>query len=394
MSKKPDQPGKVKYSSKGSVSNYTDMVISEEEYGVSFSQQCQIQKLIKEDIRSFLFDVVHPVTKNPNLDNRSAEYKNIQKYAAKVKRESFFYELNPEQLDFIGKNHKRMRPTEMTLTLFPEIAKKNVAGTREGKCIAKYTKAIERRDLKSSIKGKKLLEQFEDPTQLEIDLDFVPPKNFKDLCTVINNSDINASYNPDQLSKEQKKNLNSLKGYLQSTRFMITMDSAPTTLYKKIVFNEYVRATYDKNDLTADELNGYITLCDSYGQETQAKKHLILLNDALETGADDDDPKLRMGLIEAISSKTSELNNISKQQQTLQEKLSGTRIKRLETQTEIGESLILFVDKWKEEEYRKTNMRIHEARKLELSKEKKRFENYDDLIAEVIGVEEEIILDV
>lgn len=394
MSKASDLTGEKKYSSRGSITNYTDMVISEEEYGLTFSQQIKIQNLTKKRIRSFIMDVVHPVTGNPKLDNRSPETKKIQAYSAKLKRQEFYYAFTIDELEFIEKNINKMTPTEMTRVLFKNLQSRNAHASKQGKAMAKYSKALKKRMMRTSLSGQQKLDFFEDPTKLDLDIDFTPPRTFEELCMAVNATDVNAKYNPKELTKEQKKNLTSLKGYLQSTRFLITISSAPTTVYKKVLFNEFIRATYEKNDLTPDELNGYITLCDLYGQETETKKHINLLNELIEINAEDDDPKMRMSIVEALSSKTKELNDISNRQNVLIKSLSGTRTDRLKAQTEIGESLILFVNKWKEEEYRKTNLRIQEARKLELEKEKKKFDHYDDLIAEIVGIQEEEILDI
>ena len=64
---------------------------------------------------------------------------------------------------------------------------------------------------------------------------------------------------------------------------------------------------------------------------------------------DDDDPKLKLSIVEALTSKTKELKDIHDQQDKLRKGLSGDRHKRLEKQVELGESLILFVNKWKED---------------------------------------------
>lgn len=383
------------YSSKGSITNYTDMVICEYDFDLSFTQQIQIQKIAeRKEIRSFLLDVVHKVTKNPRLDENSPQTKKIKQYFSRIKRGVVYFSFENNHLDFINKNFSKMRALEITKHLFKHLPERKVSLSKQHKAMVKYIKAIKIKSIRGgkNVQGK--YADIGDPTQFQIEMDYVAPSTYKDLVYLINKCDHYANYNEAKLTKEQKTNMSALKSYLNDSRFQILLNSAASPEYKQVMMSQFVKATYDKPDLTADELNAYITLCDLYGMELEAKKQITLLNEQIQTSVDDDDPKLKLTIVQAMTSKTKELDQIHVRQGNIQKSLSGDRTKRLENKIQLGQSLILFVEKWKEEEHRQQALKIAEARKIKLQEEKKLIESFDDYIAEVVGVHEDDILDV
>jgi hypothetical protein len=148
--------------------------------------------------------------------------------------------------------------------------------------------------------------------------------------------------------------------------------------------SEFVRATWDKPDLTVDEINMYITVADSYVQILNTKETLNTLNDKLNSK--ENDSEMTIKLTEAINAKNREKNDTEKRIESLLKSLNGSRVERLEKRGANKANLVAFFEAFKQADERERLMKIAAMQRVHVEKEVERLEQADEFLARVVGV--------
>lgn len=149
--------------------------------------------------------------------------------------------------------------------------------------------------------------------------------------------------------------------------------------------DSFYRATYDKPDLTVDEINLYISLCDGYVKATTTKKHIAKLNELFEEAQDSSE--LSMKLVEAISSKNKELDEIEKRGESLIKKLNGDRAVRLKDRGTKTANLLALVTAFQSREERERMLKIAAMQRQDVEREVDRLETATEFMARVVGID-------
>ncbi len=189
---------------------------------------------------------------------------------------------------------------------------------------------------------------------------------------------------PKNLSSIQKKCCEALIASVKSARYRETYKTFQTNTERMVFESEFIRATWDKPDLTADEINMYITVADSYVGVLNAKETLNMLNEKLNSK--DNDNEMTIKLTEAINAKNKEKNDTEKRIESLVGSLNGTRVKRIERQGANKANLIAFFEAFKQADERERLMKIAAMQRESVEKEVDRIENAEEFIARVVGV--------
>lgn len=201
-----------------------------------------------------------------------------------------------------------------------------------------------------------------------------------------------AGTNFDELTMptKQKRGCEKLLIYLQSVRFRETVNQFSTYSDRELFESEFVRASWDKPDLTVDEQNLYINMCSNYVRLKHVQRRLDKLNALLNNAEDQQDLTIR--LTEIIKATSDELNQCEKRIEALANGLNGSRQKRLQEKGENGGSILALVEAFQEKEERDRMVLMAELQNKLIEEEADRLESMDELKARVLGISKHEII--
>lgn len=193
-----------------------------------------------------------------------------------------------------------------------------------------------------------------------------------------------ANLDPMKLSSFQKQCCAALISSLKSARYKETYKTFETNIERSVFESEFIRATWDKPDLTVDEINMYITVADSYVGILNTKETLNTLNSKMNEK--ENDTELTIKLTEAINAKNKEKNDTEKRIADLLKSLNGSRVERIQKRGANKASLISFFEAFKQADERERLMKIAKMQRDNVEKEIERLETADEFLARVVGV--------
>jgi hypothetical protein len=110
-----------------------------------------------------------------------------------------------------------------------------------------------------------------------------------------------------KVSPKQKRDIKSIIGYLHTFRFSHQINSYNGNTDRELFESSFVRYTYDKNDLTQEEVDQYILLAAEVVIASSIQERVERLQNMLDDTADDTEGRrISMSLVEAISSRQTE----------------------------------------------------------------------------------------
>ena len=215
---------------------------------------------------------------------------------------------------------------------------------------------------------------------------YVPPKVFSTAVKKLNKV-ASKQFDVERLNVQDKKCVEKLISYLSAPRFLQVINSYITKQNRELFESEYIRSTWDKPDLTSDELNLYVNVCMDYvnlKEIEQQKQKLNLMFDDTE-GQND----LTMRLTEMLKTKAEEYNQCINRIDKMLAKLNGERAKRVQNQHQRNASIISLVQLFQDENERKLMIKMAEMQKQTIKKEADEIEKMSDWKARVLGISKE-----
>ena len=188
----------------------------------------------------------------------------------------------------------------------------------------------------------------------------------------------------ERLTMKQKNCVDALISFLQSPRFNTVINNYNAQVDRELFEAEFIRATWDKPDLTADEINLYINVCVDYINLKNISAHVEKLNRMFNEAEEQQDMSIR--LAELLKTKSEEYNQCEKRMESLIMRLSGDRAKRIASHQQDNASLLNLVQLFQDEEERKIMIQIAELQKQAVSKEADRLENMPEWKSRVLGL--------
>lgn len=363
----------------------SERIINQFDYDLTPDQQRTIEKyfidggrLSLDVITKDVYDLIDPPSR------RSKEYVNVKKYIAKLRRKNKPVEFKDSDIDFIKNNGIRMTPKEIGLELFPKLQKLDklkVPLSREVQAIAKL--------------GEALGVQFEGTKDNYASNEYFPPKADSAIIRKINMADVNVNFPITNLNGEQRRMVDSLRKYLHSYRFKVVASTYKRQDFRDLFENTFIQGTFDKPDLNTEEFNMYISLCSEYVLAAQIQEQMEMINERLNKHFDpqnDEAMKNQQQLTAAFTVKVKEYDDCQKRMAKYQDSLAGSRSQRLKTKIQENQSLVQFVEKWKDNDERKKMLIIARANQLEIENEVDRIESISEYIARVAGISKDEIL--
>jgi len=319
----------------------------------------------------------------PELDARSRQGRIIRNFLGekgiKVELSKIhprgLLELTPEQKEYINNNCGTMKSYEMAKVLFNN--SQLLQTSTESRSIYAYVQTLDR-------------VIFDKPEEAPAQ-DYNPPKTMDRICARINKYIRGANLDFKKLSPKQKKQGETLITYLHSYRFAHQMNIFNTENERLLFESSFIKYTYDKTDLSEEDLDQYILLCTEIVSDSNIQKTISLLQDE-QNRVLEESGKMSMTLVDAIKVARDDRNACVKKQQSLYESLTEERSKRLKDEIKDKASLLNLVNLWRNEESRREMIKLAEERKAKLKEEIQRLSTMDDLKCRIVGIGENEIL--
>ena len=193
-----------------------------------------------------------------------------------------------------------------------------------------------------------------------------------------------------KMSRQQMACCEKLRVNLNNSRFVAIVNNYIAPRDKELFEQEFIRLTWDKPDLTPDELNLYMNVCKEIINLELITGHLQKLNEMFESADDQDEMTVR--LAEIIKAKSSEYHQCESRIENLTKKLQGDRGERMKNKQKETASFLSIVQLFQEEEERKNMVRITEMQKELIKEEAQKLEGMAAWKARVLGISIEDVL--
>ena len=216
-----------------------------------------------------------------------------------------------------------------------------------------------------------------------LNVKYTPPKADSKIMKKINDC-VGVEINEEKMTVQYKRCIESLRKFMSAPRFLQVIETYTNLDDRNLFEAEFVRATWDKPDLTTDEINLYINVCMDYIHLKRIQHAMNKLNRMFDEAEDQQDLTVR--LAELLKTKSEEYNQCEKRMESLISKLQGDRSKRINSQVEKNASILNLVQLFQEEEERKVMIQMAEMQRKIVSEEADILEKMPDWKSRVLGI--------
>jgi len=358
---------------------------------ISILTEEQQLKLLQEwnnrpDNPPSLAELVKLAFNRDDLDGRSKEGKAVKQFLAsrQIKpRKSHEYEakglieLNNEQKEYVSNNCHTMTGLEMAKVLFKNESLTNLS--QETRSVLEHMKNIP-----TNVK-------FNNTENENASTDeYRPPRSEERMIAKINKYILDG-IDKNKMTHKIKKEINSIIGYMNTFRFCHQINLYDDERDRELFESSFVRYTYDKSDLSQEEVDQYIVLSTEVVISSNIQQTINVLQNQIDI-AIQEDGKIPMALVEASNTARKEYNDCVNRQQKLLNDLKVKRSERLSKQVKETASIINLVQMWKEEESRQKLIKMAEIRKQVIEKEIDRLSTMDEVKCKILGISKDEIL--
>ena len=288
-------------------------------------------------------------------------------------------ELTEEHKEFVKNNGSMMSSVEIARTIFNDQSISNLH--TETRAVNEYIKEL----------GEEIV-SFEDVQEVPEE-QYFPPKTFSACLSKV------MRYVPNGIDKSKmtsidKRGVTKLIGYLTTHRFIHQINSYTSQSDRDLFESSFVRYTFDKPDLTQEEIDQYIVLSSEVIIAASIQRRSERLQGLLDITADDSEGRrINMGLVTAIGTAQTEYNQCVARQHKLLSDLKEKRSTRLSKEIKENASILNLVELWKEEESREKLLKMAEIRRSILKDEVERLSTMDEVKARIMGLDEDEVID-
>lgn len=220
---------------------------------------------------------------------------------------------------------------------------------------------------------------------------YKPPRTLNTVIWKINSyfKDASGALDKDKLTHKQLKAIEALIGYINTYRFIYQINMFETESDRKLFESTFLRHTYDKADLTQEEVDQYIMVATETVNMTKAwerKEKLQRLMEELSERSEDDKFNATMRLVEAIGKAESAYDDCQSRVNDLLDSLKVKRSKRLEQKIQENASILNLVEAWKAQETRDQIIKVVEQQRDNLEKEIQRLDSMEEIKCRILGI--------
>ena len=321
-----------------------------------------------------------------DLDGRSKEGKAVKQFLAsrQIKpKKSHEYEakglleLTIEQKEYISNNCHTMTGLEMSKVLFKNESLTNLS--QETRSILEYMKNIPSNIKFNNTENENTLTE-----------GYKPPRSEERMIAKINKYVLDG-IDKTKITHAQKRDLVAIISYMNTHRFIHQINLYDNEPDRELFESTFIRYTYNKSDLTQEEVDQYIVLCTEVLISSNIQQTITVLQNQIDL-AIQEDGKIPMALVEASNTARKEYNDCVNRQQKLNNDLKVKRSEKMSKQTKETASVINLVQMWKEEESRMKLLKMAEMRKKIVEKEIDRLSTMDEVKCKILGISKDEIL--
>lgn len=329
-----------------------------------------------------LIRLVWPDIEENLIDARTTYGKIIREYliakfgpeVTQIKKKEL--ELTPEHQEYIRNNCSNMSAFEMSKELFqnPRLS----PAAMETRLVKEFLKTLP---------GAMVNEEEE-----ELDVEYRPPKKLEHALARIIKYVKDCKIDRNKLTPSQKKQAEALIGYLHDYRLIHQINTYENIDDKKLFESSFISYTWDKSDLSAEDVHQYIILCTEVVMSASIQRTINMLQSEQDRQMEEGEGKLSMSLIEAVNVARTEYNSSVKRQETLFKALVTQRSQRLNDRIGPQFTLLSIVEEMKNEEKRKSLIQDAEKRNDKIKGEIKKLSSMDERIVRIWGIDQDLIL--
>jgi hypothetical protein len=338
----------------------------------------QQKRFIRDNFKTNpnLLDLTIQVFEDPTLDGRSKEGRAVRAFLAEEKLEYKTtkrdkvpdIKLTDQQIEFIkAQAQNNLSAYQIAEILFPDINIKRFC--KEHMTIVEFLREYE--------------PAYVHETETALNKTYNAPKIFSTALKKINSFTMREMHE-DKLTHDEIDCIESLMRSLSAPRFVQVISNYNSMKDRELFEAEFVRATWDKPDLTSDEINLYINVCVDYINLKNISSHIEKLNTMFNEVEDQQDMTVR--LAEVLKSKTDEYDKCEKRMESLIKKLNGDRAERLKNRRQDNATIISLVKSFQIESERRRMIELAEMQKKLVEDEVERLDNMDSWKARILGI--------
>lgn len=356
-------------------------------------QKDRIRDFLKLNPDATLTQITAYAYNDEKIDSRSKEGRlvkqflldnNIQyKSKSVIQRERVT--LTEEHKEFIKNHYKEQNYVDIAKTIF--INDKLTHVTLECREVNNYIQELQKQDPEYPKDALDMTTYV--PSERGTDSTsgaYFPPRRTDQTVFRINKY-LNIGWSADTLKASQQKMVDMLQRYLNTFSFCYQINTYKTNNDRQLFEDSFIRYTFDKPDLSQEELDQFIVLCTEVVTAATILQQVEDLRDMLRNSTSDGEGRnIKMQLNEAISNLQTEYNQCRTRQQKLYKSLVDDRAQRIKLRQEENASILNLVQAWKDEEKRKGILALAEAQKKNLHEEAKRLSSMDELKAVIRGI--------
>jgi len=216
--------------------------------------------------------------------------------------------------------------------------------------------------------------------------DYVPPKSQSRVVKKINDS-TGLGLDDGKLNRQKQICIEKLQINLSNSRFLKIINNYLNKGDRELFEQEFIRLSWDKPDLTADEINLYLNVCKEVINLEVVSAHLNKLNEMFDVA--DDQTEMTVRLAEIIKAKSQEYHQCETRIENLTKKLQGDRAERMKKNQKDNASFLAIVQMFQEEEERKNMVRMAEMQKKLIKEEAERMEGMAEWKARILGINQD-----
>tara|TARA_R110000851_G_scaffold311388_4_gene471547 strand:+ start:433 stop:1506 length:1074 start_codon:yes stop_codon:yes gene_type:complete len=225
--------------------------------------------------------------------------------------------------------------------------------------------------------------------ELELTDRYVPPKAISRVLKKINDA-CDLELEESKINRQTVICVEKLRKNLSNSRYVEIMSNLRKSNDRLLFEDEFVRLTWEKPDLTPEDISLYFNLCKEILNLEVCSRHLERLKDDFDKTADSGDgeetKKLSMTLAEIIKTKNDEYHKLEGRIESLIKKLQRDRSDRLKDSHDNNASILSLVRAFQDEAERKVMLEIAEKTRLAVKEEAHRIEAMPDFKARVLGI--------
>lgn len=225
--------------------------------------------------------------------------------------------------------------------------------------------------------------------------EYNPPKHLVQAAARVNKYVYENQIKPEQWKTNSaiKSQLESLIKFCHHDRFLLIANKIEEKPVRNLFEGSFVRYVWDKVDLTAEELDLYIDICQDIVMDDRIADEITINTRLLENAANEvDNKKFSVSISEHIKNLRSEAADNKERRKKAIENLQGKRSERVENRNKENDSLSALVDFVKQKDKRERLIKTLELKQSQLKDEVKRVEDMDDIIMEIYGVSQDEII--